>query len=113
MTVHKPSLWSRDVSQKIWARSVQPFRRLLDTNKQTDKPNLYKDCSPKFLILEFWKLIGKFFFGFEAIKWKSVDSTRKSITWSFKDRLVIFNNNKNTNTFMSFLGLRLYLFYLY
>jgi len=34
---HKPSLWSRDVPQKIWARSVQPFWRLLDTNKQTNK----------------------------------------------------------------------------
>ena len=31
------SLWSREVPQKIWARSVQPFRRLLDTNKQTDR----------------------------------------------------------------------------
>ena len=28
---------------KIWARSVQPFWRLLDTNKQTDKPSLYID----------------------------------------------------------------------
>ena len=32
---------------KIWARSVQPFWRLLDANKQTDrqtnKPNLYID----------------------------------------------------------------------
>ena len=40
-----------DVPQKIWARSVQPFWRLLNTNKhhnkqknkQTDKPNLYID----------------------------------------------------------------------
>jgi len=23
--IHKPSLWSRDVPQKIWARSVQTF----------------------------------------------------------------------------------------
>ena len=45
--IHKPSLWSRDVPQQIWARSVQPFWRLLDTNKQTNKqtdnPNLYID----------------------------------------------------------------------
>ena len=49
--IHKPSRESLDVPQKIWARSVQPFRRLLDTNKQTnrqtdrqtDKPNLYID----------------------------------------------------------------------
>ena len=27
----------------MWVRSVQPFWRLLDTNKQTDKPNLYVD----------------------------------------------------------------------
>ena len=33
--IHKPSLWWRDVPQKIWARSVQPFWRLLDTNRQT------------------------------------------------------------------------------
>ena len=45
--IHKPSLLSHDVPQKIWARSVQPFWRLLDTNRQTnrqtDKPNLYID----------------------------------------------------------------------
>ena len=47
LIIHKPSLGSLDVPQKIWARSVQPFWRLLDTNKQTDKqtdkPNLYID----------------------------------------------------------------------
>jgi len=32
---HKPSLGSLDVPQKIWIRSVQPFWRLLDTNRQT------------------------------------------------------------------------------
>ena len=37
------SLWSREVPQKIWARSVQPFWRLMDTSKQTDKLNLYID----------------------------------------------------------------------
>ena len=45
LIIHKPSLWSPDVPQKMWARSVQSFWRLLDTNKQTDrqtdKPNLY------------------------------------------------------------------------
>ena len=35
--IHKPSLGSLDVPQKIWARSVQPFWRLLDTNKQTNR----------------------------------------------------------------------------
>ena len=43
LIIHKPSLGSLDVPQKIWAPSVQPFSRLLDTNKQTDKPNLYID----------------------------------------------------------------------
>ena len=37
LIIHKPSLWSRDGPQKIWARSVQLFRRLLDTNKQTSQ----------------------------------------------------------------------------
>ena len=32
--IHKPVLGSREVPNKIWARSVQPFWRLLDTNKQ-------------------------------------------------------------------------------
>jgi len=79
LIIHKSSLGSREVPQKIWAQSVQPFWRLLDTNKQTDvqtpkqtdKPNLYIDliihsliywfiiinniycCSSSFLI--FWK----------------------------------------------------------
>ena len=47
LIIHKPSLWSRDVPQKNWTRSVQPFWRLLDTNKQTDKPNLYIDIQGK------------------------------------------------------------------
>ena len=34
LIIHKPSLWSRDVPQKIWARSVQPFWR---GYKQTDR----------------------------------------------------------------------------
>ena len=37
LMIHKPSLESLDVPQKIWARSVQPFWRILDTNKQTDR----------------------------------------------------------------------------
>ena len=35
--IHKPSLGSLNVPQKIWARSVQPLWRLLDTNRQTNK----------------------------------------------------------------------------
>ena len=37
LIIHKPSLGSRDVTQKIWTRSVQPFWRLLDTKKQIKK----------------------------------------------------------------------------
>ena len=43
LIIYKPSLASREIPQKMWARSVQPFWRLLDTNKQTDKFNLYID----------------------------------------------------------------------
>ena len=39
----KPSLWSRDVPQKIWARSVQPFWRLLNTNRQTNRQTPRQD----------------------------------------------------------------------
>ena len=57
MIIHKPSLGSLDVPQKIWARSVQPFWRLLDSNrqtdKQTDKPNLYIEVK---LILQMFQL---------------------------------------------------------
>ena len=35
--IPKPSMGSREVPQKIWVRSVQPFWRLLDTKGQTDK----------------------------------------------------------------------------
>ena len=37
LIIHKPSLGSREIPHKIWAQSVQPFWRLLDTNKQTDR----------------------------------------------------------------------------
>ena len=43
MIIHKPSLGSRDVLHKIWARSVQRFIGYKQTNIQTDKPNLYID----------------------------------------------------------------------
>ena len=65
--IYKPSLWSRDVPQKIWARSFQPFWRLLDTNIQTDKPNLYlEDYATKtweniwFGFPDIWRHLGKY-----------------------------------------------------
>ena len=36
LIIQKPSHGSYEVPHKIWAQSVQPFWRLLDTNKQTD-----------------------------------------------------------------------------
>ena len=45
LIIHKPSLGPREVPHKIWAWSVQPFWRLLDTNRQTDKLNLYIDIN--------------------------------------------------------------------
>ena len=36
LLIHKPSLGSREGPHKVWAWSVEPFWRLLDTNKQTD-----------------------------------------------------------------------------
>ena len=47
LITYKPSLGSREVPHKMWARSVQPFWRLLDTNgqtnRQTNKLSLYID----------------------------------------------------------------------
>ena len=37
LIIHKPFLGSREVPHKTLARSVQPFWRLLDTNKQTER----------------------------------------------------------------------------
>ena len=37
LSIHKPILGSCEVLDKIWARSVEPFGRLLDTNGQTNK----------------------------------------------------------------------------
>ena len=62
LIIHKPSLGSREIPQKIWTRSVQPFWRLLDTNRQTnrqtDKPNLYIDSENNvpfvFVIIKKW-----------------------------------------------------------
>jgi len=52
---HKPSLGSLDVSQKIWARSVQPFDVYwIQTVKQTDKQTnrqakfIYRCCPDNF-----------------------------------------------------------------
>ena len=56
LIIHKPFLGSHDVPQKIWARSVQPFWRLLDTNRQTDKQtNRQTDRQAKF-IYRLWKI---------------------------------------------------------
>ena len=43
LMIHKPSLESLDVPQKIWIWSVQPFWRLLDTNKQTPRQAKFLD----------------------------------------------------------------------
>ena len=57
--IHKPSLGSLDVPQKIWARSVQPFGRLLDTNGQTDRQA---------------KFIYRFYFGLIFVKQETKNS---------------------------------------
>ena len=44
MIFHKPSLGSREVPHKIWARSVQPFWRLLDTKQTNRHPNKLNFC---------------------------------------------------------------------
>ena len=36
MIIHKPSLGPLEIPHKIWAWSVQPFLRLLDTNRQAN-----------------------------------------------------------------------------
>ena len=59
--IHKPFLESLDVPQKIWAWSVHPFWRLLDTNRQTDKPNLYIDCfDPLLRYATDWRIMFEF-----------------------------------------------------
>ena len=35
--IHKPSLGSCEVTQKIWSRLVMPFWHLLNTNRQTNR----------------------------------------------------------------------------
>ena len=40
-SIHKPSLGSFKVPQKIWARSFQPCWRILDTNRQSCKVYIY------------------------------------------------------------------------
>ena len=41
LSIHKPCLGSfeNEVPHKTWARLVQPFGRLLDTNGQNDREN--------------------------------------------------------------------------
>ena len=50
LQIHKPSHGNPVSCHKIWAQSVQPFRRLLDTNKQADKQSLQTNESAKFSI---------------------------------------------------------------
>jgi len=52
LIIHKPSLGSCEVPQQIWARLVQPFWRLLDTNKQTDT-----QTSKVYIFSEFVKIV--------------------------------------------------------
>ena len=48
LIIQKPSHGSYEVPHKIWAQSVQPFWRLLDTNKQKDKQT---DRQAKFIYI--------------------------------------------------------------
>jgi len=89
LVIHKPFLGSLGVPQKIWARSVQPFWRLLDTNKQTDtqtdKPNLYIDIYHnqsnkwnKNLLLSFTKILNNCSF---KKRWKKIRFDFFLIPW--------------------------------
>ena len=68
--IRKPSLGSRDVPQKIWARSVQPFighkQTNIKTNKQTDRQAkfIYRLSKGKTNITTKWVFVfaGKIFF---------------------------------------------------
>ena len=60
LLVHKPSY---EIPHKIWARSMQPFWRLLDTNKQTDKTNLY--------IIDYWAISIVNIFSMYSLKTKA------------------------------------------
>ena len=54
LSIHKPSLGSCEVPHKIWARSVQPFWRLLDSNRsdrQTARQAKYIEVDRR---LNFW-----------------------------------------------------------
>ena len=56
LIIQKPSVRSRDIRHTVWAGSVQPFWRLLDTNrqqtpKQTSKVYIYIYKIQKFLFL--------------------------------------------------------------
>ena len=41
LSIHNPSLRSCEVPNKIWAESVQPFWRLLDTKGKTDRKAMW------------------------------------------------------------------------
>jgi len=43
LIIHKPSLGSREVPHKNFARSVQPLYIFLDINGQTEKQSIYLD----------------------------------------------------------------------
>ena len=98
--IHKPSLWSRDVPQKIRARSVQPFWRLLDTNKQTpkqtDKPNFYIDLlvwmSYHHNSRTTWSICLKYWLGNLEEPGECL-----SLVLRFQDNLVKFLDKKNPN----------------
>ena len=86
---HKPSMGSREVLHKIWARSVQPFWRLLDTNKQTDTQSKFK-----------YRWMGKSFLCMVTVKkdlkyvlqlillWIKCISCKK---WQNKERFTLYN----------------------
>ena len=51
--IYKPSFGTCDVPQKMWARSVQPFRRLLDINKHPDKLSMIDEIFSNLVLSEF------------------------------------------------------------
>ena len=51
LIINKPFLGTGEVPHKIWARSVQPFGRLLDTKKQAYKQAKYIQTKDEFYYL--------------------------------------------------------------
>ena len=89
MIIHEPYLRPHEVPQKMWARLVQPFWRLLDTKKTDRQAKFIHRLTPWNFLLSFYQ---------HSTMWASIDSELRVSCILLFNQILPSTLNKNIKT---------------